>query len=308
MNVLATGSGGYIGSVLVPVLERAGHNVTGYDTGWFGHGDGRTVLGDIRDPSVHPGWPDVVVHLAGLSNDPMGDLSPALTWGINYWGTIDFVSRYPAARHVVISSCAVYGQADSLCDETADPNPQTVYAQCKAKVDGWLAEHRPDATILRLGTVYGPSPNHRLDLVVNRMTFDGVTTGRVTVNGNPARPLVHVEDVASAIGWAIAEAPAGIHNVIGENLRMRELGFLVSDATGARISSIPGGSDTRDYMASGEKALRAGWHPTRTVAASLPRLIEASRGLVLDDHIRLTALRRLIDDGRLDPKTLRFAA
>lgn len=309
MNVLVTGSSGYIGRVAVPALQRAGHVITGYDTGWFGHGsDARwSVIGDIRYPIVAPGWPDVVVHLAGLSNDPMGELHPSTTWEINYWGTTGFVSHFPAAHHVVVSSCAVYGHADHICDETSPVNPQSTYASCKARVDDWVTQRFPSATILRLGTVFGHSPNHRLDTVVNRMVFDALNRGGVTANGNPNRPFVHVEDVASAIVWAVEHTPAGIYNILGENVSILTLAREVASFAAVPVYAKEPGADSRDYMASGRKAFVAGWAPTRSVAGSIPVLFEKSMEYDLyglDNHIRLSSLRRLIERGEVDPETL----
>ena len=319
MNVLVTGSCGYIGPVVVRALRAAGHNVTGYDLGWFGEDDGATwfIRGDIREPILHPSWPDVVVHLAGLSNDPMGDLDPALTLNINVAGTLDMVERYFDARHVVVSSCAVYGVQTTPATEETTPNPQTLYAEAKTAVDQAL--HEPTGAdglryryvSLRLGTVFGPAPNHRLDLVVNRMVFDALNNGGVTVTGDAARPLVHVEDVASAVLWAVEGDQRGIYNIIGENIRMKALGRAVAHFAGVPVKYASSGADTRDYMASGEKALRAGWAPTRSVEGSLPALFEHTKQYDqydLSDHVRLIQLQRLIDEGTLDPKTLRNAA
>ena len=317
MNVLVTGSAGYIGSVLVPALKRAGHTVLGYDTGWFGDDTQSTwfVRGDIREPLVHPLWPDVVVHLAGLSNDPMGDLDADLTWGINHYGTLSMMQRHDEARHVIISSCAVYGQASTLCDEATPVNPQTTYAECKALVDEWATNYVPDHAILRLGTVFGPSPNHRLDLVVNRMVYDAMNSRSVRVTGDAARPLTHIEDVASAIVWAVGNDAQGIYNVVGENVRMKELGRDVARVASCPVKFESGGADTRDYMASGRKLLAAGWYPTRSVAGSLPALFEftadfipAVLGPTDSNYIRLAQLTRLIESGELDPQTLRRAA
>lgn len=309
MRVLVTGSAGYIGSVLVPALQRAGHEVLGYDLGWFGP-DTKSkwwVRGDIRDPLVHPKWPEVIVHMAGLSNDPMGELSPALTHTINHWGTVDMMTHHYGVRHVVISSCAVYGQATDLCDEGSPVNPQTTYARAKAQTDEWLRERGYDNIVLRLGTVYGPSPNHRLDLVVNKMVHDAIVNRRVIANGNAARPLTHIEDVASAIVWAVENEAQGIHNVVGENTRMLTLARDVADLASCPVVSIDGGPDTRDYMASGSKLLAAGWSPTRTVAGSLPALFDFTTDPAFAGGVRIQQLRALIDGGTLD-KHLRFAA
>jgi nucleoside-diphosphate-sugar epimerase len=303
VRVLVTGSAGYIGSVLVPYLKSEGHEVLGYDVGWFGEPTGLSVRGDIRDTLVRAGWPEVVVHLAGLSNDPMGDLSPALTHSINKWGTIDLIQHHPRARHVVISSCAVYGQASDLCTEEMKPNPLTTYAECKAAVDRWVTTLAPTNIVLRLGTVYGWSPNHRLDLVLNKWVHEAVTKGRFIVNGNAARPMTHVNDVASAIAWAVKGKDTGIFNVVGDNVRMRELASAVANATMAVIDSRPGGVDARDYQASGSKLLAAGWHPVHSVFGSIPALVLGPT----EGHVRLDQLKALREAGALDD-SLRFAA
>ena len=319
MNVLVTGSCGYIGPVVVRALRAAGHTVTGYDLGWFGEDDGSTwfIRGDIREPLVHAGWPDVFVHLAGLSNDPMGDLDPELTRDINAFGTMGLIHRHRNTRHVVISSCAVYGVQATPADESTTPNPQTEYARRKRDVDKYCDYWRgdKDATYdyvsLRLGTVFGPAPNHRLDLVVNRMVFDALNNGGVRVTGNAARPLVHVEDVASAVLWAVEGNQRGIYNIIGENVRMKALGRAIAHYAEVPVKYASSGADTRDYMASGEKALRAGWAPTRSVEGSLAALFEHTTQYDqydLPGHVRLAQLQRLIDEGVLDPKTLRNAA
>ena len=320
MNVLVTGSAGYVGPVVVRALRAAGHTVVGYDIGWFGDDKDANwfVRGDIREPLVHPMWPDAVVHLAGLSNDPMGDLDPALTYDVNVSGTLRSMMHFRSARHVVISSCAVYGVQTTPADEEAQTNPQTQYAWAKEQVD-FAAKYPevmgavlPEAVVsLRLGTVFGPAPNHRLDLVVNRMVFDALNSGGVTVMGDAARPLVHVEDVASAVVWAVEGDQRGIYNIIGENVRMKALGKAIARYASVPVKYLDGGADTRDYMASGEKALRAGWSPTRSVGGSLPALFEHTRPLDIYDlpnHVRLAQLQRLIDEGQLDPKTLRNAA
>lgn len=312
MRVLVTGSAGYIGPVVVRRLKAAGHVVLGYDTEWFGRDSESTwsVRGDIRDSLVHPQWPDVVVHLAGLSNDPLGDLSGDLTSAINVRGVQHMLDHHFEARHVVISSCAVYGQREGLATEETPPRPQTRYADAKAIIDKRVLTYE-NAVSLRLGTVFGWSPNQRLDTVVNRMVFDTLTQGGVTVFGNAGRPLTHVEDVASAVQWAAESDISGIYNIVGENVRMRDLGRAIADFVKAPIRYEDAGADTRDYLASGEKALRAGWAPTYSVAGSLPVLFERTMSLEYDDlpdHVRLTQLRRLIDAGELDPKTLRFAA
>jgi nucleoside-diphosphate-sugar epimerase len=187
-----------------------------------------------------------------------------------------------------------------------------VYAQSKARIDAFAAGIVGLRSIhLRLGTVFGDSPNLRLDTVVNRMVFDALNGLGVTVTGNAARPLAHIEDVASAVQWAVEGYATGIYNVVGENVRMHDLGRAIAHFADVPVRYIDDSADTRDYMASGEKLLKAGWAPTYTVEGSLPvmfeRLLRYDK-YDLPDHIRLLQLRYLIDTGELDPKTLRFAA
>jgi nucleoside-diphosphate-sugar epimerase len=319
VNVLVTGSAGYIGPVVVRALRLAGHKVVGYDLEWFAKDVDSDwfVHGDIRDPLLHPAWPEVVVHLAGLSNDPMGAIDPGLTENINLHGTLRAVHRHPYAHHVVVSSCSVYGVAETPVDEEAPTDPQSLYAAYKRDVDSdvtWNARslaYGLSHTILRLGTVFGPAPNHRLDLVVNRMVYDGLNTGVITAFGDSARPLVHVEDVASAVVWAIDQRAQGIFNIVGENVRVRSLAQDLAHHMGVATDFKAVEYDTRDYMASGSKALAAGWAPLRSVLGSLPGLVQHTLAIpkgALDEHVRLAQLRRLIDQRLIDPATLRRAA
>lgn len=307
MNILVTGYAGYVGPLVVKALKD--HEVAGLDTGWFipDHPEPVPLLDheyslDLRSPYLRslPEY-DAVVHLAGLSNDPMGDLHPNLTIRINYQGTIDLIRSQPNARHVVVSSCSVYGTND-MAKEDSPTNPLTAYARSKLMVDEWLAENRQfNAVSLRLGTVYGYSPGHRLDLVVNRMVHDAVTGLPVRVFGNAKRPLVHVEDVAEAIRKAISLDYQGVLNVVGENYEMLKLGEKVADFCESPLIVEPAGSDARDYMADGSLFSGLGWSPRHTVEGSLPVLAEKSINLPPGRYIRLQALNQLIEAGVLGP-------
>lgn len=284
MRVLVTGNLGYIGPVIVRRLRQAGHHVTGVDTGWYiGQYAGDPVwpdvqhFADIRKP--RDSWfigVDAAVHLAGLSNDPMSEMAPEITRDVNYIGTAGMIVA--GARNLVISSCSVYGAAEEATEETP-VRPQTVYAECKAMVDDWMRNFAttigaPSWASLRLGTVYGYSPGHRLDLVVNKMAYDALNSARVTATGNAARPLVHVEDVASAVLFMLERKDTGIYNVVGENTRMYTLGAAVADFAGVELVTLPADGDTRDYAASARKLKSLGWKPEHTVAGSLPVLME----------------------------------
>lgn len=300
-QVLLTGALGYIGPVVTRRLKAAGHTVIGLDLGWFTSQyvtmptwPDSVRFGDIRDGSgaISP----VVVHLAGLSNDPLGALDPTLTRSINEEGTLHLIRTMPRARHVVVSSCAVYGSNDQVADESTRPNPLTEYARCKAAVDAGL-EYAPNAVSLRLGTVYGPSPGHRLDLVVNRMVYDATHGLGITVHGAQWRPFVHIEDVAEAILRTVESDITGIRNVVGQNLRIDSLGRLVSAATGAALTTNDS-PDKRDYRAT---TLYPGWTTYHhTIARALPELIEFTRPLGPPSRYeRLATIRGLIASGRL---------
>ncbi len=318
MRVLVTGFAGYIGPVVVKRLRDAGHYVIGWDTGWFlpSYAEiptwpNKVRFTDIRDAHVRPERVDAVVHLAGLSNDPMGELSPNLTVDINVDGTMGVLRVLPAARHVIVSSCSVYGGRGDIAKEADETDPLTTYAECKDAVDDFV--HRviqhTNAVSLRLGTVYGYSPGHRLDLVVNRMAWDAVNVGVVTATGNAARPLVNVEDVADAVLFMLDRPETGIYNVVGENVRMHALASSIGKYAAVPVRLLPPGADQRDYMASGDKLAALGFRPKRTVEGSLPVLFERTIRLPYsrDRYERLPALKRLMErnlDTNLRPKEL----
>lgn len=311
MRVLVTGWHGYIGPVVVRRLIEARHYVTGLDTHWFAPNYAEpptyphhVIVGDIRDFAQHNTSPDVVVHLAGLSNDPLGDLDPELTHAINVNGTIGVLNALPSARHIIVSSCAVYGANPALATEETPPNPLTRYALAKWAVDD--VAHTPrfrNAVSLRLGTVWGYSPGHRLDLVVNRMVYDAVTKGRVIATGNAARPIVHVEDVADAVSYAVTGGFTGIYNVVGENVRMHDLATKVANYGGVSCELQPPGPDARDYMANGTKLWMLSWNAKRSLVRDLPDLFTSTIGLPPrpdTDYMRLPALQQLRATRHLD--------
>src|SRR3982751_4940402 len=250
MRVLITGHNGYIGSVLAPMVRAAGHDIVGLDTflfegGTFGK-DGSQIDAlrmDLRDVEVDDlrGF-DAVMHLAALSNDPLGDVNPQITYDINHLGSVRLARLAREAgvrRFIFASSCSLYGVAgDEMLTEKAAFNPITPYGVSKVLFERDVAELADDhfsPTFLRNSTAYGVSPRLRADVVVNNLVATAFATGEVLIqsDGTPWRPLVHIEDISRAF-LAVLHAPRElIHNQafnVGrteENYRVRELGALV---------------------------------------------------------------------------------
>ena len=334
MRILVTGHGGYIGAVLVPMLGRAGHAPVGLDTGLFDACDFGTapdaVTGvrlDVRDVDEGDleGF-DAVVHLAGLSNDPLGDLDPQLTDEINRQASVDLARNARAAgvpRFVFSSSCSNYGAAgEDLLDEESPMRPVTPYGRSKMEAEAEISALATDEfspTFLRNGTAYGYSPRMRFDLVVNNLVAWAYTTGKVHLksDGSAWRPLVHVEDIARAFA-AVVEAPREVvHNQVfnvgqtAESYRIWDVAQIVKSVVpGSEISFGEGASaDTRCYRVDCERIRRAvpSFRPAWNVERGARQLHEAYRehGLSLDEfegerYQRLAHLRALMRSGRLD--------
>ncbi len=334
MNVLVTGSDGYIGSRLVPYLTERGHQVTGLDAGFY------------RDGRLGEGWPavpasrtgdvrritaadlagfDAVVHLAELSNDPLGQHDPELTYDINYRGSVRLARAAREAgvpRFVYTSSCSVYGAGgDEPRTETSPTAPQTVYARCKVLVEGALAalaDDRFSPTVLRNATAYGPSPRMRFDLVLNNLAGLAWTTGeiRMVSDGTPWRPLVHVLDICRAVACTLQAPRRQVHNEVfnvgddAENYRVRDIAEVVADVfPGCRLAFGPGGDDRRSYRVSFRKIADRlpGFrcrYTARAGAAELRALFEQvglSRGMFeFRAYTRLRQLEHLLATGAVD--------
>ena len=279
MKLLITGVEGYIGCLLAPFLQARGHDIVGLDTGYYRDGwlfsdrqlvpgFPRTINRDIRDiqPEDLKGM-DAVVHMAELSNDPLGENVPELTFQINHQASLRLAMLAKAAgvkRFVYTSSCSVYGVANGAepMTELSPTNPQTVYATCKTLVErdvALLSSPAFSPVFLRNATAYGASPRMRFDIVLNNLCGIAATTGQIamTSDGTPWRPLVHVLDICEAIACAL-EAPQDavqgqIFNVghDADNYQVREIAQIVADVyPGCALTFGPAGGDNRSYRVS----------------------------------------------------------
>lgn len=334
MRVLVTGHLGYIGTCLVPRLVSAGYEVVGCDTDLFrgcSFGDLPAQVpnlgSDIRDLEARQleGF-DAIMHLAGLSNDPLGELDPRLTHEINCLATVNLARRARESGvscFVYSSSCSSYGAAgEEFVDEDATMNPVTAYGRSKVDAERGLARLAGrDFTpvYLRHATVYGHTPRIRFDLVVNNLVAWAHTTGRVFLKsrGLAWRPLVHVEDVADAFLACLRSPRENIHDQafnIGrsdENYRVSELAEMVaSEMPGTVVEMAEGAqADKRTYRVNCDKALATltGWQPSWTVSAGIRSLAEIYRhyGLNLDEfegsrYQRVAHLKERLASGDID--------
>lgn len=339
MKVLVTGHNGYIGTVLVPMLMQQGHEVVGLDSDLFSactFGEPvQTIPGiqkDIRDVEASDveGF-DAVIHLAGLSNDPLGDLDPKLTYEINHEASVRLATlakQVGVPRFLFSSSCSNYGAGgEDLLNESSAFNPVTPYGESKVRVErdvAKLADSTFSPTFLRNATAYGVSPRLRFDLVLNNLVAWAYTSGLVYMksDGTPWRPIVHIDDISRAF-VAVLHAPREvIHNeafnvgVSQENYRISELADIVKETVpGCRIEyAKDGGPDKRCYRVDCSKITRVlpEFKPQWNARDAAMQLYEAYKkvGLCLEDfegirYKRIDHIKHLLETKKLN-QTLRW--
>jgi nucleoside-diphosphate-sugar epimerase len=335
VRILVTGTEGYLGSLLAPTLLGRGDDVVGLDTGYYKNGwlyngvheTPRILVKDIRHvtPDDLAGF-DAVVHMAELSNDPIGDRIGDVTYEINHHGSVhlaDAAKRAGVSRFVYMSSCSVYGVAEGTVDETSPTDPQTAYARCKALVERdvtALADDGFSPTFLRNATAFGASPRQRFDIVLNNLAGLAWTTHRIamTSDGTPWRPLVHGLDIAKAIR-AVLDAPreavhAQVLNVGADsnNYTVREIAETVgAEFPGCEVSFGEPSADNRSYRVSFAKIRQVlpGFDTDWDAAAGAAQLHRVFEQIALDTetftgrgHTRLAQIEHLLKTGQVDPQ------
>jgi nucleoside-diphosphate-sugar epimerase len=341
MKILVTGHRGYIGVEMVSVLRAAGHEVTGLDIGYYDECDFRSPPDDVPSLDIdlrdvthnHLSGFDAVMHLAALSNDPLGDVNKNITYDINLHASVRLAEAAKAAgvgRFLFSSSCSLYGAGgDNLLDETAAFHPVTPYGESKVRVEQELSKLADDSfspVYLRNATAYGVSRRLRADIVVNNLVGHAITTGKVLLqsDGSPWRPLVHIRDIIHAFEAVLTAPKSAIHDQAfnvgrsGENFQIRTVAQTVAEVVpNCAVAFAAGASpDIRDYRVDFGKIERQlpAYKPTWTLRKGVEELYAAYRdaGLTKEEFLgpryyRLKTIQGLMSRGVLDTELRRKA-
>jgi nucleoside-diphosphate-sugar epimerase len=285
MKILVTGNLGYIGPVLTRELVSRGHEVHGFDSGLFAPFATEALprlasqtVADLRDtPALRRAIAacEVVIHLAAMSNDPLGELDPSVTRSVNLDATLELIHASRDRRLVLYSSASVYGVNDDPCDENAPVHPLTLYSELKVAAER-AALAAPNALVQRNGTVHGPAPVIRGDLLLNAMVASAAVTDRIMLLTTPdtMRPVIDVRDLAYVTAELLQRHVTGLYNVASENVSVGAVARLVAQRTGAELVERHDGADARDYAmdTSRLQAIAPWWRP-RSLAVAIDDLI-----------------------------------
>jgi nucleoside-diphosphate-sugar epimerase len=330
-----TGTEGYLGCLTAADLMKAGHSVLGIDTGYYKNGwlypgleqVPQTLAVDIRNVEPHHfEGVDAVVHMAELSNDPIGDLIGDVTFDINHLGSVRLAETAKAAgvtRFVYMSSCSVYGVADGVVDESSDVSPQTAYATCKALVERDVSAMASDdfsPTFLRNATAFGASPRMRFDIVLNNLSGLAWTTHRIamTSDGSPWRPLVHALDIAKAIRMTLESPRDRVHREIfnvgsdRNNYTVRDIAEIVAaEFPGCELTFGDPSADNRSYRVAFDRIREVlpGYDTDWDAAAGAAQLHRIFASIDMDEatftgrgHTRLKQIEHLMRTSQVDAK------
>lgn len=334
MKVLVTGHNGYIGSIMTRLLREQGFDVVGLDSYLFAEctfgpdvPDIPAIRKDVRDVQAADleGF-DAICHLAGISNDPVGDMNPDVTYAINHRASVrlaELAKEAGVGRFIFSSSCSIYGASPGgIVDEESPVNPVTPYGWSKIKVEDdlrWLADDDFTPVFLRNATAYGASPRLRADLVINNLVGYAVIQGRVLMksDGTPWRPLIHIEDISRAFGAVLRAPQEKVHNQVlnvcapDENYQIAQLAeFVEKTVPGSSIVlADSAGPDIRDYRVDAGKiaSLVPEFQPAWTVERGIEEMYEAyiqhgtPEEAFLGRLLRIRWLLRGQEEGRITP-------
>ena len=304
MKVLVTGACGYKGTVLVPKLIAAGHDVIAFDIMWFGSelkpsAHLSIVRGDVRNIDEVPlSGVDAIIHLSSVANDPCGDLDPKLTWEVSCLATMqlaDKAARLGIKRFIFASSGSVYGLKDEAqVTENLELVPLSEYNKTKMVAERVLLSYADQMVvqIVRPATVCGLSPRMRLDVSVNMLTMQALTRGEITVlGGDQTRPNIHIDDITDLYLFLLDHPEVtGIYNAGFENLSIRQIAEMATKKASAKISVLPS-NDPRSYRVNSDRLLNAGFRPKKTVSHAIDEICAAYHAGKLKDEERFHNLK-----------------